>query len=158
MRTGPFTFRFFSLAPRIKSAQTVDEKPKFTHTCAHTHSHHTFKKLWLRIAYTVTRIDLLKGLSSRLRCLFTLSLLILLTLLQRLDVAAGEGDADAVDGDLGLHRSLASVFESLQVENKTSQCQNKTSQCQTPQVFPKAGLLHCFKGRWLIPYYWSQTN
>lgn len=37
----------------------------------------------------------------------------LFTLLQRFDVAAGEGDADAVDGDLGLNRCLASVLESL---------------------------------------------
>lgn len=38
---------------------------------------------------------------------------LLFTLLQRFDVAAGEGDADAVDGDLGLNRCLASVLESL---------------------------------------------
>lgn len=38
---------------------------------------------------------------------------LLLTLLQRFDIAAGEGDADAVDGDLGLNRCLASVLESL---------------------------------------------
>lgn len=42
------------------------------------------------------------------------------TLLQRLDVAAGEGDADAVDGDLGLNRCLASVLECLhEWKNKT---------------------------------------
>lgn len=28
MRTGPFTFRFFSLAPRIRSAQTENDKTK----------------------------------------------------------------------------------------------------------------------------------
>lgn len=38
---------------------------------------------------------------------------LLLTLLQRFDIAAGEGDADAVDGDLCLNRCLASVLESL---------------------------------------------
>lgn len=39
----------------------------------------------------------------------------LLTLLQRFDVAAGEGDADAVNGDLSLNRCLTSVLESLHV-------------------------------------------
>ena len=38
-----------------------------------------------------------------------------LTLLQRFDIAAGKGDADAVNGDLGLNRCLASVLESLHV-------------------------------------------
>lgn len=47
---------------------------------------------------------------------------LLLTLLQRFDIAAGEGDADAVDGDLGLNRCLASVLESL---NKRKQVINK---------------------------------
>ncbi len=37
----------------------------------------------------------------------------LLTLLQRFDVAAGEGDADAVNGNLCLNRCLTSVLESL---------------------------------------------
>lgn len=60
MRTGPFTFRFFSLAPRIKSAQTVDGKPKFTHTHTRVRCHPILRKLWLRIAYTVTRVGLLK--------------------------------------------------------------------------------------------------
>lgn len=44
----------------------------------------------------------------------------LFTLFQRFYVAAGEGDADAVDGDLGLNRCLASVLKSLHDgENKT---------------------------------------
>ena len=38
-----------------------------------------------------------------------------LTLLKRLDIAAGEGDADAVNGHLRLNWSFATVFECLQV-------------------------------------------
>lgn len=54
-------------------------------------------------------------LSSLLRCLTWTgkTCKIFLTLFQRFDVAAGEGDADAVDGDLGLNRCLASVLKSL---------------------------------------------
>lgn len=46
--------------------------------------------------------------------LFTLlTIASLLTLLQRFDIAAGEGDTDAVDGNLSLNRCLTSVLESL---------------------------------------------
>lgn len=44
----------------------------------------------------------------------------LLTLLQRFDVAASEGDADAVNCDLSLNRCLTSVLESLHVRNNSS--------------------------------------
>lgn len=44
----------------------------------------------------------------------------LLTLLKGFDVAAGEGDADAVNGDLSLNRCLTSVLESLHVWNNPS--------------------------------------
>lgn len=53
---------------------------------------------------------------SSLLGLFTVAVTIcdlLFTLFQRFDIAAGQGDADAVDGDLGLNRCLASVLESL---------------------------------------------
>ena len=40
------------------------------------------------------------------------------TFLQRLDVAAGEGDPDAVDRHLGLRRGLAGFFESLKSRRK----------------------------------------
>lgn len=39
------------------------------------------------------------------------------TLLQGLDVATGEGDTDAMDGNLSLHRCLTGVLESLFMEN-----------------------------------------
>lgn len=42
-----------------------------------------------------------------------LAILRLLTLFQRFDVAASEGDADAVNGDLSLNRCLTSVLECL---------------------------------------------
>lgn len=37
-------------------------------------------------------------------------------LLQRLDVAAGEGDTDAMDGNLSLNRGFTGVLERLQVQ------------------------------------------
>lgn len=37
------------------------------------------------------------------------------TFLQRFDIAAGEGDANAVNGHLSINRCLASVLKSLQV-------------------------------------------
>lgn len=49
--------------------------------------------------------------------LFTpLTIASLLTLLQRFDIAAGEGDADAVNGNLSLNRCLTSVLESLHMK------------------------------------------
>lgn len=39
------------------------------------------------------------------------------TFFKRLDIAAGEGDPDAVNGHLRLDGSFASVFECLQVKN-----------------------------------------
>ena len=51
-------------------------------------------------------------LSSLLRSSFILNINILnlITFLQRFDVAAGEGDADAVNGHLSLDGCLASVL------------------------------------------------
>lgn len=71
---------------------------------------------WLRIAYT-NRQDASRRIFILIAQVCVSYLLtyseLLLTLLQRFDIAAGEGDADAVDGDLGLNRCLASVLESL---------------------------------------------
>ena len=39
-----------------------------------------------------------------------------ITFLQRFDIAAGEGDANTVNGNLCLHRCLTGVFESLQLK------------------------------------------
>lgn len=52
-------------------------------------------------------------LMAQVRVQLFLAILSSLTLFQRFDVAAGEGDADAVNGDLSLNRCLASVLESL---------------------------------------------
>lgn len=114
MRTGPFTFRFFSLAPRIRSAQTEDNTRKLCKISA-TSNHFLvlLKKPWLRIAYKSRQGSSQQILSSLLRSSFhfkSINNLNLITLLQRLDVAAGEGDADAVDGDLSLDGCLASVL------------------------------------------------
>lgn len=88
---------------------------------ADTQSHHicpaSVTRLQLRIAYTVTRICLSKFCPHSLGLWFTPPPPKALTLLQRLDIAAGEGDADAVNGHLGLHRCLTGVFKSLHVEN-----------------------------------------
>lgn len=57
MRTGPFTFRFFSLAPLIKSAQTEKKNHKIAQVGEYFFS--CFLKWrfqtrsWLRIAYEV---------------------------------------------------------------------------------------------------------
>lgn len=56
MRTGPFTFRFFSLAPRIRSAQTKvknkDQKKKTRQKRLKTVRVQHVRKSLLRIAYT----------------------------------------------------------------------------------------------------------
>lgn len=52
-------------------------------------------------------------LMAHVRVQLFLAILSLLTLFQRFDVAAGEGDADAVNGDLSLNGCLTSVLESL---------------------------------------------
>lgn len=70
----------------------------------------------LRIAYTVTTINNCQMFSSS-----SLSFMQEntnkwrpATFLQRFHVAAGEGDADAMDGDLGVNRRLTSVLKSLE--------------------------------------------
>lgn len=60
---------------------------------------------------------------------------LVLTLLQRFDVAAGEGDADAVDGDLGLNRCLAGVLESLHEWGKKKNNQKHNINTKTPFRF-----------------------
>lgn len=75
-----------------------------------------FLKLWLRIAYTVIRVNHCGKfiLIAQVYISFSAGMNIKwITLLQRFDVAAGEGDADAMNGDLSLDRCLTSVLESL---------------------------------------------
>lgn len=65
MRTGPFTFRFFSLAPRIRSAQTEEhEKDKDLNKKQPALTPDYFYKPWLRIAYTVVRVHQVVIVSS----------------------------------------------------------------------------------------------
>lgn len=117
MRTGPFTFRFFSLAPRIRSAQTREWSEKMIRDVRK-------QTFWLSYIWEAMAQNSVYKSSGCISSNFYphcsgLSFIrvnyseLLLTLLQRFDIAAGEGDADAVDGDLGLNRCLASVLESL---------------------------------------------
>lgn len=74
------------------------------------------ERRWLRIAYRVTRersVSMCPHSSGLVQNQLHLGSL---TLLQGLHVAAGQRDADAVDGDLGLHGGLAGVFESLRAQ------------------------------------------
>lgn len=50
---------------------------------------------------------------SHTGCISTKYMMSLFTFLQRFYIATGEGDADAVNGNLSLNRCLASVLESL---------------------------------------------
>lgn len=82
----------------------------------------TYSELLLRIAYTSRQ-----GASHRIFILIAQGFdsgcdhfsELFFTLFQRFDVAAGEGDANAVDGDLGLNGCLASVLKSLHDGEKT---------------------------------------
>ena len=70
-------------------------------------------KPWLRIAYNVVSVHHF-GIFILIAQVFTsflnINILNLSTFLQRFDVAAGEGDADAVNGHLSLNGCLASVL------------------------------------------------
>lgn len=118
MRTGPFTFRFFSLAPRIRSAQTkVKDKDKnLVRNVLKNGANTTYQEVVAQNSVYVSSGCITQKIYPHCSGVSQVAVTIcqpLFTLLQRFDVAAGEGDADAVDGDLGLNRCLASVLESL---------------------------------------------
>ena len=66
------------------------------------------------------------------------------TFLQGLDVAAGEGDPDAVDRHLGLRRGLAGFFESLNQGGRNDTISGRKMYQTVPKQSPYESPTACY--------------